>query len=517
MSNRARAVTELLHYGLQSQSAGRLGEAEAAYRKVLGIAPRNPDALHLLGMVAAQQGRLDAALDLIGRAITEKPNVAMYHYNRGNVLNELGRLDEAVESYRVAERRKPDFPDLHTGLGLALRAANRLDEAEISLREALRRDPADASLYCNLASLLSDAGRLDEAQALLQAAMRLAPDRPEYQSNLGMMQLLAGQLQAGFTTYQARWHVPPMVPRGFRQPVWRGEKLAGRTLLLHAEQGLGDTLQFCRYLAMFDPADRVILEAQRPLLRLLGTLPGAPVLVAAGDPLPPFDLHCPLLTLPVAFGTEVATIPATVPYLHADPAAAAIWRARLAGYSGLRVGLVWAGKPDMQEVDRKRSLRFEQVQPILDLPGVTFVSLQKGPAAVAQLAGSSYAGQVLDWTEALTDFADTAALIDALDLVIGVDTSVVHLAGAMGKPVWLLNRFNTCWRWLLDRDDSPWYPTLRQFRQTTPGDWDAVFAAVRAALLADSALVIVHPGAVAGGRVGALGGDVGLTQERQLL
>ena len=482
MSNRARAITELLQYGIHHQSSGRLNEAEAAYRKVLGAAPRHPDALHLLGMVAAQRGRPDAALDLIGRAIAEKPHIAMYHYNRANVLSELGRLDEAIDSYKAAGQRKPDFPDLHTGLGLALRAANRLAEAEASLREAIRRAPGDASLHCNLASLLSDAGRLEEAEASLREAMRLSPDSAEYPFNLGMTQLLAGRLREGFETYQARWHVPPMAPRGFKQPLWRGEPLAGRVLLVHAEQGLGDTLQFCRYMALFHPEDQVILEAQRPLLRLLGTLPGVKTLVAAGDPLPPFDLHCPLLTLPVAFGTTVETIPASVPYLHADPADVACWAARLTGSDGLRVGLVWAGKPGLEEVDRKRSLRFAQVEPILDLEGVTYVSLQKGPIAVKQLAESRHAERVLDWTEEIGDFADTAALAANLDLVIGVDTSVVHLAGALGKPVWLLNRFNTCWRWLLGRDDSPWYPTLRQFRQTQPGDWDGVFTAVKAAL-----------------------------------
>ena len=482
MSNRARAVTELLQYGIQHQTIGRLNEAEAAYRKALSISPRHPDALHLLGMAAFQRGQGEAAVDLIGRAIAEKPQIAMYHYNRGNVLSELGRLGEAIDSYNVARQRKPDFPDLYTGLGLALRAANRLEEAEDSLREAVRRDPGDASLHCNLASLLSDRGRLDDAEAALREAMRLAPDSAEYPFNLGMTQLLAGRLQEGFATYQARWNVPPMVPRGFKQPLWQGEPLDGRVLLVHAEQGLGDTLQFCRYMALFHPDDQVILEAQRPLIRLLGSLPGVKTIVAGGDPLPNFDVHCPLLTLPVAFGTQLATIPATIPYLRPDPADVARWRERLAGAVGLRVGLVWAGKPDLQEVDRKRSLRFEQVEPILDLEGITFVSLQKGPAAEKQLAESAFASSVRDWTAELGDFADTAALIDMLDLVIGVDTSVIHLAGALGKPVWLLNRFNTCWRWLLDRDDSPWYPTLRQFRQTQPGDWAGVFAQVRVAL-----------------------------------
>ena len=290
---------------------------------------------------------------------------------------------------------------------MALRAANRLDEAEESLREAVRRVPEDASLHCNLASLLSDRGRLAEAEAALQEAMRLSPGSAEYPFNLGMTQLLGGRLREGFATYQARWDVPPMVKRGFKQKLWQGEPLAGRVLLVHAEQGLGDTLQFCRYMALFHPDDQVILEAQRPLIRLLGSLPGVKTIVAGGDKLPPFDLHCPLLTLPVAFGTTLETIPRTIPYLHPDPTDVARWGERLAGASGLRVGLVWAGKPDLQEVDRKRSLRFEQVEPILDLEGVSFVSLQKGVVAEQQLAESRFASSVRDWSAEFGDFADT--------------------------------------------------------------------------------------------------------------
>jgi hypothetical protein len=408
------------------------------------------------------------------------------------VLSALGRIDEAIESYQTARRRNPNFPDLYTGLGLALRAANRLIEAEESLREAVRRAPADASVHCNLGSLLSDSGRLEEAEQCFREAVRLSPESAEYPYNLGMLHLLTGRLQEGFAGYQHRWQVPPLVPRPFKQPQWRGEPLGGRVLLLHAEQGMGDTLQFCRYLPLIDPAAAVILEVQRPLVRLMRSLPGVRQIVAAGDTPPPFDVHCPLMSLPCAFGTELDTVPASIPYLHADPADAAVWRERLAPYGGLRVGLVWAGKPDLQEVDRKRSLHFDQLAPILDLDGVTLVSLQKGPAA-AQIAPSRHGAAVLDWTADLSDFADTAGLVANLDLVIGVDTSTTHLAGALGKPVWLLNRFNTCWRWLLDRDDSPWYPTLRQFRQKQPGDWAGVLAEVRAALKQETAGRIAAP------------------------
>ena len=249
-------------------------------------------------------------------------------------------------------------------------------------------------------------------------------------------------------------------------------------LLLHAEQGQGDTLQFCRYATMLGSRGRIILEAPGPLVRLLGSLRGVEQLVRQGDPLPRFDLHCSLLSVPLICQTTLGTIPAEAPYLSADPVQAAAWRERLASLPGLKVGLVWAGgsrpeQPETLAIDRRRSMPLATMAPLGEVTGCSFVSLQKGEPA-HQSAQPPPGLFVHDFTAELADFADTAALIEALDLVISVDTAVVHLAGALGKPVWLLNRFDSCWRWLLDRDDSPWYPTLRQFRQTVPGDWDRV-------------------------------------------
>jgi hypothetical protein len=225
-----------------------------------------------------------------------------------------------------------------------------------------------------------------------------------------------------------------------------------------------------------------VLEAQRPLLPLLAGLPGVETVVAHGDPLPHFDLHCPMLTLPLLLGTRLDTIPGATPYLAAEPARVAAWRARLNGIAGLRIGLVWAGNPAMA-ADRRRSVGLDRLAPLAAVPGVTFVSLQKGPAAKQAPPERMH---LLDWTEELMDFGDTAALIEALDLVVTVDTSVVHLAGALGKKVWLLNRFDACWRWLRGREDSPWYPNLQQFRQAEAGGWDAVIARIRAGLEAET-------------------------------
>jgi hypothetical protein len=257
---------------------------------------------------------------------------------------------------------------------------------------------------------------------------------------------------------------------------------------LHAEQGFGDTLQFCRYVPMVaELGARVFLEVPTALHDLMGTLPGMVQVVPRGGPLPEFDLHCPLLSLPLAFETRVETIPAQIPYLSVPDNKRSAWRGRLGRHERLRVGLVWSGDPRKHQSnanrgDRRRSIRFDQLTPVLDVVGCEFYSLQKGEDAVAQLRNSGLRERVIDWTDDFQDFADTAALIENLDLVITVDTSVAHLTGALGKPFWLLNRYDTCWRWLLDRNDSPWYPTARLFRQDAARVWDGAIARVQAAL-----------------------------------
>jgi hypothetical protein len=430
-------------------------------------------------------------------------------------LSTLGRQDEAEAAYREALRLRPDFADAYNNLGNALHALGRPDEAEASLREALRLRPDNAVAHVNFGIVVEALGRLEDAAASYREALRLRPDFPEALNHLGISLfhrpdeavaclrrlvavqpdfvdgqvnlshalLLDGRFEEGWERYEWRWKTRQMAPlvRNFSVPLWSGEAIGRRTVLLHAEQGLGDTLQFCRYAPLMETGARVILEVQAPLVRLLSDLPGVAEVIARGQALPAFDLHCPLLSLPRAFGTRLQTVPAGAPYLAADPVQAAAWGERLAGIAGRRVGLVWAGEPWGDARDARRSVRLATLAPLAQAPGVNFVSLQKG-APAAQAADQPTGMTLFDFTADLADFADTAALIENLDLVISVDTSVAHLAGAMGKPVWLLNRFDTCWRWLLNRDDSPWYPTLRQFRQPAPGDWPSVAEAVRDAL-----------------------------------
>jgi len=447
-------VENLFQRGLAYHWAGRLPQAEAAYRQILALDPTHADA----------------------------------HANLGAVLGAVDRLAEAEASCRAALRLRPNYPEAHLVLGGAMLGRGRLAEAEANCREALRLRPNYPEAHHNLGAALSHLGQLAEAEASYREALRLRPNYAVAHENLGYVLLLAGRFEEGWREHEWRQRTGPLSSnaRNLAAQPWRGEPVGERTILLHAEQGLGDTLQFCRYAPLMACGGAIILEVQPPLVRLLSRLPGVMQIVARGDRLPPFDLHCPLMSLPHAFGTTLDTIPAATPYLSADPALAAKWHERLVALDGLRVGLVWAGQqglndPAVAALDRRRSIALKALEPLGEVAGVSYMSLQTGVPG-DQGADPPYGMTLHNFTDELHDFEDTAALIVNLDLVISVDTAVAHLTGALGKPVWLLNRFDTDWRWLLNRDDNPWYPTLRQFRQPSPGDWSSVVCAARDAL-----------------------------------
>ena len=464
-ANLANALTE----------QGRYDAAVACYRTALDLRPGYPEAHSNLGVALTELGRLDEAAACHRRAIALRPDYPEAHNNLGSALQKLARPDEAIASYRRAIALRPGYPEAHSNLGLALAHQGRLDEAIACHRRALDLRAAYPEAHNNLGNALTEQGRLEEAVACHRRAIALRPDYPEAHFNLALAMLTMGDLAAGWVEHEWRWKTPEMRRhhRTFPQPQWRGEAAAGQTLLIHAEQGFGDTLQFCRYAAMAAARGlRVITEVPKPLVRLLHSLAGIDRVVERGEALPDFDLHCPMLSLPLAFATTLASIPGAVPYLHAEPALVAAWRTRLAALDrARRIGLAWAGSSTMV-ADRRRSLAPERLAPLFDVPGVHFFGLQKdGPAAPAHVP-------LTDFMAEMNDFADTASLIANLDLVISVDTAVAHLAAAMGKPVWLLDRFAPDWRWLLGRRDSPWYPTLRIYRQPRPGDWDAVIAEI---------------------------------------
>jgi Flp pilus assembly protein TadD len=462
--------------GIALAQQGRLDEAVASYGRALVLRPDYPEAHNNLGSALAQQGRLDEAAAHFGRALALRPDYPEAHNNLGGALAQQGRMDEAVVHFRCALALRPDYPEAHNDLGSALAQQGRLDEAVASYGRALALRPDYPEAHSNLGSALADQGRSGEAVAHFRRALALRPDYPEAHSNLAIVLLARGDMAAGWEEYEWRWKVPHMIKatRNFAQPRWRGEAAEGRTLLIHAEQGFGDTVQFCRYAPLAaNRGLRVILEVQEPLLRLLRCLPGVDLVAGPGEDLPSFDLHCPMLSLPLALATATASIPSAASYLHSDQAQVAAWRTRLGAMEGerLRIGLAWAGNPDLPS-DRRRSLTPDRLAPLFDVSGLHFFSLQKGGPTAPE------AFPLTDLMDELGDFADTAALVANLDLVISVDTAVAHLAAAIGKPVWLLNRFDSCWRWQAGRRDSPWYPTLRLYRQPRPGDWATVLAEV---------------------------------------
>jgi hypothetical protein len=405
------------------------------------------------------------------------------------------RYAEALDGFDQVLRLDPSHTFAWNNRGICLEATGRLEESLQSLDKAVALDAEFADAWANRAKTLARLGHVDDALIDCDRALTLNPEHGGALMNKAMLLLLQGRLEEGFQMYGNRWRVMRQKIRPRQGRLWMGgEPLAGKTLLIHPEQGMGDCLQFCRYaLVAIEQGARVILEVPQPLVRLMQGLHADIVVVAQGDPVPAHDLHCPLLSLPRAFHTSLLDIPAA-PYLRADARRAAAWRRRLGqgrgGRHALKVGLVWSGghrpdQPEIWDVNERRNIPLMRLAS-LNLPGIRFISLQKGDEPEGQLHHLQAMGwsgpQIEDYSAELHDFADTAALVDCLDLVISVDTSTAHLAAGMGKPTWVLNRHDTCWRWMIGRDDSPWYPSLRLFRQAAPGDWTPVVARVRAEL-----------------------------------
>lgn len=415
-NNLMSQVSKALDAAVGLHQKGKLGEAERIYRNILSLEPRNATALHLLGVVAAQTDHADAAVSLIGRAIKINRSVAEYHANHGNALRMLTRLNEAIAAYRQA--------------------------------------------------------------------IQLAPNYAEAWYNMGMAELLAGNFSEGWAHYEWRWKTgPPHIPRNFAVPQWRGEPLNGRRILLYAEQGLGDTMQFVRYVPLVRGAGgEVILEAQSRLLPLLSELADGCKLVARGETLPDFDLACPLMSLPLAFGTSIETIPKNVPYLSIPADLAESYSQLSCIDERLRVGICWAGNPSHSS-DRNRSMHLSYLKPILEMKQLQCFSFQMGKAAEqldelsARIDGDLPITNLEDPPSA--SFVETAAKFANVDLILTVDTSIAHLAGALNKPVWLLLAYDPDWRWMLKSTDSPWYPSMRIYRQPCIQDWASVIRQVK--------------------------------------
>ncbi len=430
------------------------------------------------------RGNLDLAVESYHRALKLKPGSIEIYINLGNARADQWRLDEAVACYERVLELRPDHADAQNSLANAMSMQGRLDEAVALYRKSIAAKPGIATFYVNQGNALRAQGKLDEALASYEQALRITPDHSGAHWNRSLAWLLMGHYEAGWAEYEWRWRHRMELP-DFARPPWDGGPLSGKTVLLHAEQGLGDTIQFIRYAPLVQRrGGRVVVACQRPLLALLAGCAGIDAVVPQEDRLPDFDVHAAIMGLPHLFGTTLADIPADIPYLAAQTARVSRWRGELDPIPEFKVGLVWQGNP-YHTLDQHRSFRLAEFAPLARVPGVKLVSLQWGPGS-EQLdePGRKFPVINLPGRVRLPDqaFLDDAAIMMHLDLVVTVDSAMAHLAGALGRPTWVALPFAGDWRWLFNRDDSPWYPTTRLFRQTRWGDWPGVFERIAAAL-----------------------------------
>ena len=482
----AMTPAQMIAVGLSHHQSGRFGEAKQMYMQVLSAEPENFDALHLLGVLAHQVGKNELAVDLIERAVRQTENAVAFN-NLGEAYKGLKRLDEAERCYRKALELNPGFAEVCSNLGNALKELGRFAEATEIYRQALTINPKFTLVHFNLANVLQDMGELDEAEICLKQALELSPDNADAAGNLSKLQLLRGDYEQGLGYFRNRPVPGTDSPAGRGkealkelqgQARWQGEPLEGQRLLLITEHGAGNNLMMMRYLPLLKKLkpERLLAYATPNLTRVLLNLGSLDQVISMTEPLPlgEFDLYCPMMSLPYLFKTGLDNIPSKVPYLRLPKEMKKEWRARMQDVTGIRVGIVWAaGK--LSGTWARRSVPLELFRPLLDMPDVQLVNLQKGKEA-EQLQAVDW--NVLDVMDECKDFLDTAGLVEQLDLVISVDTSVAHLAGALGKPVWLLNCFESEWRWMRDREDSPWYPGMKIFRQKQRGDWESVLGEV---------------------------------------
>ena len=464
--------------GVLLTDKGQLDEALTVYREALGFKPANPEVLNNLGNILKTRGRFEEASEVYRRALEIKPDSAEAQTNLGTVLGAQGRLDEAIAAHNRALELRPDYAGALSNLSIALRERGQLEEAIAACRRAIELSPNLAEAHNNLGNVLKELGQFEEATAAYRRALAINPALGEAQFNYAYLLLLRGDFEKGWPLYEARCHEPGYVRREFGQPLWTGGSVSGRRILVHAEQGFGDAIQFVRYAALIAKGGgEVVVECAPALVELFRTATGVSEVVAPGDPLPAFDLHIAMLSQPLAFQTRSESIPREVPYLFADERRGETWRARLGHDSSrLRVGLAWMGNPKSHFL-RQRHITLPELLPLLGVEGIDFYSLQVGPGS-GQIRQTESAAAIIDHSALIQDFADTAALMKQLDLIISVDTAVAHLAGALARPVWTLLPFVPDWRWRLETEETPWYPTMRLFRQSSPGDWNSVIRRV---------------------------------------
>jgi len=462
----------------QLAKAGKLAEAEALCRKILAAQPDHPGALNLLGTIARRTRHHDDALQLIERAISLRPAEGEFHRNLGRTLGVMGSRSEARDALRKSMELSWSSFDELSAVGDTLLDLDLAPEALEVFQRCVKLRPTDAGAQLGLGTSLLELGQFHQALRQYDEVLRLDPDNAAAHSNIGHILLTLGDFARGWPEFEWRWRMPERQPllRKLSKPMWKGEPLNGRRIFIFSEVGIGETINFVRYIPLVaERGGKVIFSCQKELRSLLANYPGVEHLVEPSQTPPEYDLFCGMVSLPAVFQTNLQTIPPIGPPFAIDPAAIERWKTRLAGDARLKVGLVWSGNPRHPQ-NPPRSVRLAELAPLAQ-ERVRLISLQKNEAA-AEIGPSGL--PIEDWTAELTDFADTAALAANLDLIVSVDTAVAHLAAAMGRPVWTLMRGD--WRWQLDGSDTPWYPTMRLFRQKRLWDWSGPIADAAEAL-----------------------------------
>jgi tetratricopeptide (TPR) repeat protein len=471
-------VDALYNCGNLENAAGEPEQAESFYRRAIAARPGHQGALNNLGLLLHKMGDHEGAAAIYRQALSHDDTLPPTHNNLGNALRDSGALEQSLASYRRAVALDAELCDGWRNLSVALQKMHLMEDAVDPARRALALEPDNPELLLNLGTLMIRLGQMKKGADAFDRALAIRPDYAEAHWNRAHVQLMHGGFREGWREYEWRLRCPGLNAYGrtFDAPRWDGGTLTGKRILIHSEQGFGDTLQFVRFLPQVKQrGGTVIFEAHKALIRLFDGIEGADELVHSGENLPEFDCYAPLLSLPFLFGAEENSIPAA-PALHV-PAAPPI---DLPESGNKRIGLVWAGRPQHGN-DRNRSMALSHIKPLFENERCDFFSLQLGPAR-GQIEQEDQQSNLTDLSEHLTDFAATASLIEQLDLVIAVDTAVAHLAGSLGKPVWLMLPFVPDWRWMLHRSDTPWYPTMRLFRQPAAGNWAAAVEEARIAL-----------------------------------
>ena len=450
---------------------------------------------HNKGLSLLEENQFPAALECFEKALMIEPKSFEAHHNKGMALEKMGRLQEALGHYQQAIEYCPESSRTFNNLGNAYRELDRLNEAIQSFEKAIELDPNYAEAFSNLGWTLFRLQEYQQSKEYFKKAIKINPSLSPAVFNLSLCQLTLGEFDEGWINYEERMKQPLYQKKidPLNKPQWDGsQELDGKAIYIHSEQGLGDTIQFCRYIKLLAKRGaRVLFEPQIHLQKLLKNLDGISELIEPGQTIPHYDYHCPLMSLPLAFKTNRNNIPNEIPYIFTDESKKIYWKEKLAAISGPKIGIVWSGgfrphNPELWGVNQRRNISFELISQ-LNLEGIEYFSLQKGERAEAELSqGQSQfwkTSNFHNYVDELKDFSDTAALIDQLDLIISVDTSSAHLAGAMGKPVWILNRFDSCWRWLHEGEKSDWYPTAKLYRQNTSGEWDELIKRVKEDLI----------------------------------